>query len=443
MHRIATIALVLVCVLAGPAPARAQDPYNLTAPVTNLATIFTDLFGPAGLVVDSLATLPGEQPHTAHFTSDFQFNFSQFSTALVNQLVSIPVPSPGGGFTYQFDSTLGVFRRTTQSFGPIVADRADTIGARRVAFGFTYQKFTFDSVEGLDLRAIPAVFTHENAALLGGREDVVTTLNSIEATVSQSTSFVTVGITDRFDLSLAVPFVSNHLKVVSDARIRRLGTTNPLTHFFRQANGDVGEHRLFTAVGSASGLGDLMVRVKGIVAKQETSAVAVGVDFHLPTGKELDLLGSGAAGLQPFAIWSGSVRNLSPHASVGYRWNGSSVLAGNPATGELAHFPDQLSYALGTDLSVHPRVTVAFDLIGRYNIDAERLRREEFRALDGRSVFPNIVFGRDSFNAMSAAIGLKANAFGRLLIDVNMLFKLDEHGLRDKLTPLIGIEYSF
>src|SRR6187431_201739 len=108
--------VVLVCVLAMPGTARAQDPYNLTAPVTNLATLFTDLFGPRGLIVDSLATLPGEQPHIAHFTSDFQSNFSQFSTALVSQLVNVPLPSPGGGFTYQFDSSLGVFQRTTQSF---------------------------------------------------------------------------------------------------------------------------------------------------------------------------------------------------------------------------------------------------------------------------------------------------------------------------------------
>ena len=39
--------------------------------------------------------------------------------------------------------------------------------------------------------------------------------------------------------------------------------------------------------------------------------------------------------------------------------------------------------------------------------------------------------------------GFKANVAGSLLIDVNMLFKLNENGLRDKLTPLIGLEYSF
>ena len=109
---------------------------------------------------------------------------------------------------------------------------------------------------------VPAVFTHDNAQLLGGREDVVTTINAIDADVNQSTFFVTMGVTDRFDLSLAVPLVATDLRIVSSARIQRLGTTNPLTHFYRQADGSVGTDRIFTADGSATGLGDLMVRLK-------------------------------------------------------------------------------------------------------------------------------------------------------------------------------------
>ena len=66
--------LAVVCVMAFADPVRAQDPYNLTAPVQSLATIFTDLFGPRGLVVDSLATLPGEQAHTAHFADGALFD---------------------------------------------------------------------------------------------------------------------------------------------------------------------------------------------------------------------------------------------------------------------------------------------------------------------------------------------------------------------------------
>jgi hypothetical protein len=441
LGRTTTLVIALIVVMARTAAA--QDPYNLSAPVPNLATIFTNIFGPNGLVVDSLATLPGEQSHSAHFSSDFQFNFGQFGTAMVSQLVSVPLPSPGGGFTYEFDPSLGVFQRTTQSFGPILADRAETIGARRVSVGYAFQRFTFDSVEGISLSQVPAVFTHDNAQLLGGREDVVTTINSITADVNQSTLFVTMGVSDHVDISLAVPVVATELRVVSAARIQRLGTTNPLIHFFRQSDDEIGVDRLFTAVGSAAGLGDLMIRMKASAFTSEKSGVAFGVDVRLPTGDEMNLLGSGTTGVQPFAIWSGTFKTVSPHVNAGYRWNGSSVLAGNPATGQSGDFPDQVSYNLGADVAVNPRLTVAFDVLGRYVIDAERLRSETFHALDGRSTFPNIVFARDSYNAVSGSIGLKGNLFGRFLMDVNVLFALDNNGLRDKVTPLIGLEYSF
>lgn len=419
----------------------AQDPYNLTAPVRNLATVFTDLYGPGGLRVDSEATLPGEQSHTAHFNSDFQFNFSQFSTALVSQLVSAPLPSPASGFTYEFDTTLGVFRRTTQSFGPIIAERAETIGAGRVSFGTAYQRFDADSVEGVDLQRIPAVFTHDNAALRGGREDVVTTDNSIQATLNQVTTFATFGVTDAMDLSVAVPFVGTQLKVVSTATIRRLGTINPLTHFFRQSDGDIGDLRLFTADSSATGIGDVKLRLKNAIVRHPSNSLAIGFDLRLPTGDAMNLLGSGTTGIQPFVVWSSSGK-ISPHLNAGYTWNGDSVLAGNPAQGIAADFPDDVNYAAGADFSVNSRLTVAIDLLGRYVIDADRLQLDEFHALDGRSVYPTITFTRESFNSLSGAVGFKANVHGRLLLDFNLLFKLDENGVRYKVTPLLGFTYT-
>jgi hypothetical protein len=441
---IRVIVLTAACLLASVSGAAAQhDPYNLTAPVRNLATLFTDLFGPRGLVVDSLATLPGEQPHTAHFNSDFQFNFSQFGTALVSELVSVPLPSPAGGFTFQFDPTLGVFNRTTQSFGPILAERADTIGARRVSVGFAYQRYSYDSVEGIDLGNVPAVFTHDNASLLGGREDLVVTQNAIEAVVNRSTMFLTLGITDRLDLSVAMPVVSTHLKVVSAATIYRIGTTNELTHFFRQSDGEVGDNRLFTASGDAAGIGDVVVRLKSVVTRRNRGALALGANVRLPTGDEMNLLGSGATGIQPFAVWSSSYGSVAPHLNVSYQWNGSSVLAGNPATGESAHFPDQFSYAAGSEVLVNNRLTLALDLLGTFTIDAQRLQPQTFYALDGRSTFANVGFARESFNVLNGSIGVKADLIQRLLLQVNVLFKLDERGLRDKVTPLLGVEYTF
>jgi hypothetical protein len=437
--------------LAIPSAASAQQPYNLSAPVENLATLFSTLYGANGLVVDSEATLPGEQSHSAHFNNDFQSNFGRFGTALVSQFVTVPLPSPASGFTYHFDPTVGVFQRTTQSFGPMLTERAETVGAGRFSFGFAVQRFTFDTVEGLDLDQVPAVFTHDNAQLLGGRQDVVTTVNAIRAQVNQFTTFFTVGVTDQMDVSIAVPIVSNSVRAVSTATIRRLGTTNPLTHFFRQADGAVGNTRIFTAVGDASGIGDLTLRLKTSLrmkgsadaAQGRPVATAAGVDVRLPTGDEMNLLGTGAVGIEPFIIVSGAQQRFSPHVNLGYQWNGSSVLAGNPATGESADFPDQVHYAAGADVAANRHVTLAFDVLGRYLLKAERLIPQDFHALDGTSVFRNVGFAQQSFNALTGSLGVKINVAGRLLLDTNLLFALDDHGVRDKVTPLIGFEYSF
>jgi hypothetical protein len=435
--------LVVIALLACVRPAVAQEPFTLASPSQSLATLFTDLFGPRGLRVDSEATLPGEQPHTAHFNSDFESNFDKFTTAIVGQLVTVPIPSPASGFTYEFDPNLGVFKRSTGSFGPILADRAETVGTGRVSFGFATQRFSFQTVEGLDLGRVPAVFTHDSAQLLGGRQDVVTTLSDIEASVTQFTTFVTVGVSSRVDVSAAVKVVTNDIRVTSKATIRRLGTTNALTHFFRQVDGSIGNERTFTAAGRVTGMGDVTVRLKSSLGREPARGVAVGLELRLPTGDQMNLLGTGTAGVQPFVILSSTRQGLSPHASASYQWNGSSVLAGNPASGESADFPDQIAYAAGADLALHPRMTVAFDLLGRRYINAERLAREDFHALDDLSTFPTITFSRQSFNTLSGSVGAKINVRERLLLTGNLLFALDDHGVRDRVTPLVAFEYGF
>ena len=221
---------------------------------------------------------------------------------------------------------------------------------------------------------------------------------------------------------------------MSDATIQRLGTTNPLTHFFRQSDGEtVGNRRTFTAGGSASGIGNLTVRLKSAIAHSGQGGISAGVDIRLPTGNKMEIcFGTGATGVQPFAIASATFQNISPHANVSYQWNGSSVLAGNPGTGTSASFPDQVQYTVGADVAVNPHFTLAFDLLGRYVIDAERLTPQDFHALDGVSVYPNVTFRRDSFQMLNGAIGAKVNVFGRLLVDANLLFSLDSHGVRDR-----------
>jgi len=437
------IVITMFTLVIGAKPAYAQDPYNVTVNITELSRIFTELYGPDGLIVNSLATLAGGVSHSAHFNSAFESEFSQFGTALTGQIVSLPLPAPASGFTYQFDPGLGVFTRSTSSFGPILAERADTIGARRVSLGFAYQRLAFDSIENIDLQSVPAVFTHDNAELRGGREDVITTVNSIDSEVSRSAVFMSYGVTNSLDVSIAVPYISTDIVVTSDATVQRIGTTIPEIHFFRAADDSIGSRRIFTAFGHASGIGDITIRMKQAIKRSQRSGFALGLDLRLPTGDERNLLGTGAPAVQPFAAWSATYGALAPHINLGYQWNGSSILAGDIEAGVSEDLPDVAVYALGAVVAVHPRVTLALDVLGRYIIDSPRVQLTDFHALDGRSVFPNITFDTGSINELSSAAGLKINVAGRLLVNTNLLFRLNNSGLRDKVSPLVGIEYAF
>ena len=437
MRRLAILLAALIA-LASPAHVGAQD--------GKLAFLIPNLYGPSGLIVNSEALLPDGSTHSAHFNSAFQAEFTQFNISLASQLASVPLPSPASGFTYELDPALGVFKRSTQSFGPILAERAETIGKKKVSLGFNYQYFTFDTLEGVDLGNVPAVFTHDNAAP-GGRSDVVTTANAIDLKVGQFTAFLSYGLADGVDISAAVPFVKVDLGVISQATIQRIGTaSSPATHFFRDpaAPGTFGTTKTFSQSGSASGIGDVIGRLKGRLVKSGAAGVAIGVDVRFPTGDEEDLLGSGAWGVKPFAVLSISQKVLSPHLNVGYQWNGKSVLAGDVRTGEKKSLPNQILYDAGVDIGVTPKITLALDVLGRRVLKSPRLQTETFHALQGGLTFPSIHFIQDAdFNVTTGAAGVKVNAGGKLLLDFNVLIKLDDSGLRDKVTPLVGFEYSF
>lgn len=439
--RIGALALGTLVGMAGSAGA--QD-----RPAT-LATLFEDIFGPRGLVVASQDVAVDGTTHAAHFNSAFQSEFRLVNIALTSQLAAIPLPSPASGFTYRFDPSTGTFQRSTRSFGPIVADRGETIGKGRMAFGFSHQYFSFDQLDGVPLVGIPAVFTHDNFQSGGGRSDVVATMNTIKADVSQFSGALTYGVTDRFDVSLAVPVVRTSLSLLSNATIHRVGTgeANAQVHYFpdETAIDGLGSTHQFFAEGSASGIGDLVVRAKGTVLREGPRALAAGLDVRLPTGDERNLLGSGALGLRPFAAFSTSFGPFAPHANLAYQWNGESVIAGDVEAGLKADLPDRFSYALGSDYSLTERFSVVFDLAGQRVLDSTKLLTRETTSSGpaGSVTLPDIRFEAASFWVTSGAIGFKANLAPRLLVNFNLRFAIGDNGLSDRVAPLLGFEWAF
>ena len=433
--------ILLVCPFLS-VPVAAQD-----RPAT-LATLFEDIYGPRGLVVASQdVTLDGTN-HAAHFNSAFQSEFRLVNIALTSQLAAIPLPSPASGFTYRFDPSTGTFQRSTRSFGPILADRGETIGKGRIAFGFSHQYFSFDHLDGVPLASVPAIFTHDNFEAGGGRADVVGTMNTIVANVTQFSGALTYGISDRFDLSLAVPVVRTKLSLMSNATIHRVGTgTSVDVHYFPDQNaiGGFGDTHQFFAEGTAAGLGDLVVRGKATVLREGARALAAGVDVRLPTGDERNLLGSGALGIKPFAAFSTSFGAFAPHVNIGYQWNGESVVAGDIRADTKADLPDRFLYALGSDLSLNDRFSIVVDLTGQRVLDSPRLltRTTTVTGPSGSVTLPDIRFESASYWVNSGALGFKANLATKLLINFNLRFGIGENGLADRVAPLLGFEWAF
>ena len=237
--------------------------------------------------------------------------------------------------------------------------------------------------------------------------------------------------------------MSTDLRVTSQATVRRIGTVDPKVHFLGAGSGDYGTTRTYAESGSASGIGDVLVRVKGKAFDWGSNSLAFALEGRLPTGDEEEFLGSGAFGLKPAVIFSSSHKVVSFHLNAAYQWNGESLLAGNVQTGEMADMPDQFLYSSGIAVAVAKNLTLVGDLLGRHFIDTPRLRAATFTALDGRTTLPDIKFESGSFDELFAAAGLRFNVAGGLLFDLNVLFSLTETGLRDKVTPLASLAYSF
>jgi hypothetical protein len=428
------------CLSAGTAAAQTRP--------SNLATLFEDVFGPNGLTVSSDEVQLDGTTHAAHFNSSFQSDFRLMNIAIAEQLTALPVPSPAAGFTYKFDPSTGTFVRSTTSFGPILADRGETIGRHRLAFGANYQFFSFDQLDGTPLSDVPAVFRHDAYKTTPGRDDVIATDNSIQATVMQFTGALTYGLTDRIDISAAVPIVRTRLSLLSNDTIERVGT-GPDTgiHYFLDPaapDNHGSSHQVFAGA-EAGGMGDVVLRAKDNVLREGRRALAVGIDVRLPTGDELNLLGAGAMGVRPFAALSASYSRMSPHVNVAYQWNGRSVLAGDARTGVKADMPDQFQFAAGADVSVNPRLTMVFDVFGDRLLSSPRLSTFPFTAAGPYASVElrDLSFDTASFWTGSGSIGLKTNVATRLLITVNLRFAIGHNGLTDRLTPLAGLEWSF
>jgi len=455
-------------------------PTNACSGKQGLACAIPNLYGPYGLVLPN-------PTHAAHFLSTFQSDFSALDTAIATQLTLLPLASPASGFTYKYDPATGGLQQVKESFGPVLTERGETIGRHKFFFGATFQRFRFNKLDGIPLHNFPAVFSHEMDTFHDMPEpyetQFISTQNSIDLKVNQFTLFGTFGITDRIDLSVAVPILQIGFNVTSNATIERtlgtepLGVVNgmfvpccssgpPYAHYFDPANQGTSITHTFSndqfpfeqpgdlyenpSRNNAEGFGDVVFRLKGTVYRTERIRLALLTDFRIPTGDTNNFLGSGAYGLKPSAAVSIRTGWLTPHVNVGYQWNGSSSLAGDVLAGTKSKLPGFAFFSTGTDIGLGRRLTVAVDYLGQELINAPRVQSGTYNVESGYSLasgqtsFPTIgTAGKQTYNQSNAAVGFKYNLYDRFIVSGNLLIALNNGGLRERIAPLIGLSYSF
>jgi hypothetical protein len=444
MPRLRVLPVVLVlCGISSTARAQSNQ---------GLAGLLLRFFSPSNPVVLAPNTANPLQSHDAHFVSqaNAQATLRQINAGIAAQLSTFPVGSSSGGFTFTFDESLGVYNRTTQSFGPIFAERPLTAGKGKFSLAVNYQHGTWDRIDGRELsgREMPLYLVHEDTNRDGSNlnlffeGDIIQSDLAIDLKTDTTVFLANYGITERLDVGVALPFQSINMDASITTTVENIATVTAPAPIHLFDNGT--PSNVYRESGDASGIGDVLLRAKWNFFRGVSSSAAFGADLRLPTGDENELLGSGATQVKLYGVIGGSPGRFSPRASLGYTLSSG----GSEFTGDL---PDEIYYTAGFDLAVHPRFTIAADFVGRTLLDANRLTTvtqtyqfTQRNDLTLRSVQrQQLSTEQANIGLYLGSVGFKINPTGRLLLVGNVLIAIGDNGLQDSVTPVFGIDYSF
>ena len=329
------------------------------------------------------------------------------ATIVAQEISTLPVSSSSGGFAYRIDPTLGAVVRATDSFGTFYTERSLTAGRHRASFGIGYQNTLYNTIDGYDLRDGTLVST---AATLNDQQfDAETITLRIRTDVMTLTG--NYGLTNRFDVGLAVPFVRMNLQG------ERLDTYRGESFF--QATGSA----------SSSGLGDMVMRLKYNVFDRGASGVSLGLETRLPTGDEDNLLGSGDFTFAPRFIGSVEGDTIGFHGELSYTLNTDT---------------NTLGYGGALTIAATPRFTIVGELFGRRYDGLGRLTSTTVPHPRLAGVATTRLTGvEETTDRLLLIGGIKWNVTGTWLLTANVLRPLTEDGLNAGWVPTVAFDYSF
>ncbi len=381
--------------------------------------------------------------HGSHFNSALatgQTSLIGFLTDAIGVSVSdVPISATSSGATFTFVGGLPV--KTSVSSGPIFGERSQTLGRNKLLVGTNVTGISFQSLRGVPLHSIVFDFTHLDtppAPPLGTpafENDIFEVRPNVNVSVTVASLFVTYGLLDRIDVSVAVPFARTAVSGFSIAAIRPFGPGTP--HFFGDSSGDSLPTKQFqdTSIvsGTATGIGDIAARLKINLSQSDRGGFAVLIDTRLPTGDENNFLGSGHLSLRGVGIWSGRWGDFSPHGNVGYLYRSG----GKQNSALLA--------TVGFDQLLAPWATMAVDVITQYELGASQLQLPGSVTIQVPAVrivqTSNIPDQRD--HIVNGSVGFKFTTKGGITVLANSLFPIRKAGLQANVVWTVGAEHNF
>ena len=367
-----------------------------------------------------------------------------FTSAIGDNIGNFPLSSTVASQTFTFVG--GVPTPTSRSFGPILSERAQTLGSGRFDVGFSYSSINFDRIRGTPMNDLRLAFIHDNVdppgcdAALGGdctdfglpllEHDVIDLGVDLDVRAEIYAFNATFGVRNWLDVGLAVPVVKLKISGASEARILSSNLTN-IAHFFGGTLAQPVLSARTISSGNTSGIGDVAARLKLRVSDGKETGIALLGEVRLPTGRKEDFLGTGETSVLGMFIASATMGDFAPHLNFGY--------VSRQGEGRA----NALQFASGFDQRLSDWATFIVDLLGEFKTDDSLTFPEPVtsvspfvRTIDLTNI-PNI---RD--NILDGSVGIKLRTEGGIVIWANALIALNDGGMRAGVVSTFGFQYT-
>ena len=360
-----------------------------------------------------------------------RLGLAPIAPALASTVASTyPVASASSSVVYAYNPALDTLERQIGVAGPIIGERAETIGKGQFTFAASYSYVHLTSINGDDLGSLlnrprvngnTLIFKVDpGITLADGRFTTilpVRVVTDIDVEAHILTPSLTYGVTPDLDLNLTVPLLRTSLGVTAHTQV-----PDPRFPQFALNPGDPNKQTGIKSLSDdAVGIGDILLRAKYVLLRGDWVDVAAQLGLSLPTGSRSDLQGTGTTRLQPTLILSHVFADrFEPFLNAGVDYNCNEVSRsivrwGVGGTGQIM---DRLS------------ATVAF--FGRHELAAQ-----------AEPIKIPFFFQIERNDQYDASVGFRWRFADSGFVGLNAIVPLNEDGLRPDVIPTLEVEYSF